>query len=565
MKTILMTNAYIKDFTGSEIDTVTLGNYFTEMGYFVDIFTLEKGFPLLDIVNKNVRVLDYSDNEKLLNEYDYVWAHHFPLLDYLIFHKKIRAKYIHYVSLSSYANFEAYPEYYQDLSLISILSKEAKKLSIEEGYDGNIINIFPNYIQKKELMDHYIDKSNNIQKVCIVSNHVPQELEDTKTIFESKGIQLDIYGKNHIYKIINAQLLSTYDVVVSIGKTVNLAIALGIPCYVYDHFGGDGYITKDNIKNSFDYNFSGRYLKKTQTREEIVSCIINEYNNCLKDLEYCKLFARDNFLLENQVDKAMNQMHKKPMNYLNLFNKYKTLERKAPLFVTENGRRQIALDSNKRYLQIYYSLDLNFTEERSFKVDIINNKINYVSDLFHDKMYFRIDLLDKGGYKINNFKINDKPFNINDVHHNGLYKISDYLITTNNDPWIIIGNLNQFHIKYDIVDVRNETINNYIQSKYINNSDFNFYPKYVKGIFRPYFVIQIPGVIMTDLFLFEGNGGKKMYAGYYYSLDNNITYVYSRIKSRSIRCYYLSDLDEKELIFEYKYSLFNKIKNKLFG
>ena len=45
---ILLTNNRIKNFTGSEIDTVTIANYFISLNYNVDIFTLEYSEPLIN-------------------------------------------------------------------------------------------------------------------------------------------------------------------------------------------------------------------------------------------------------------------------------------------------------------------------------------------------------------------------------------------------------------------------------------------------------------------------------------------------------------------------------------
>lgn len=185
MKKILMTNAYIKDYTGSEVDTVSIANYFVENGYCVDIFTLDKGYPLLKSVDHRVRVIDYLENEELNDRYDYIWAHHYPFLDFLLFDKKIKATYIHYLSLSSYANYEAYPDYYQSLSLVSTLSYEAKEQNRIEGYDNKYFNIFPNYIMEKELKVLHNAK-NKIESICVVSNHVPNEVERIKAIFEKR-------------------------------------------------------------------------------------------------------------------------------------------------------------------------------------------------------------------------------------------------------------------------------------------------------------------------------------------------------------------------------------------
>ena len=124
MKKILFTNFNMINYSGSEIDTLSIANHFISMGYGVDIFTLKKGEPLLKIINKNIRVITLDEIDNLSLEYDIIWAHHYPLLDYLLFYKKVKSKHICYFSLSPYEPFEALPIYHDKLSLIGGITKE---------------------------------------------------------------------------------------------------------------------------------------------------------------------------------------------------------------------------------------------------------------------------------------------------------------------------------------------------------------------------------------------------------------------------------------------------------
>ena len=125
MKKVLLTNLYIEKYSGSELDTVTVANYFVENGWDVTIFTLVKGYPLINDLIKKVKIYDYYNVDEMNKEFDLIWAHHFPVLDYLIFNKNVKADYIHFVSLSSYEPYEALPLYYKKLNLVSTLSGES--------------------------------------------------------------------------------------------------------------------------------------------------------------------------------------------------------------------------------------------------------------------------------------------------------------------------------------------------------------------------------------------------------------------------------------------------------
>lgn len=560
MKKILMTNAYIKDFTGSEIDTITIANYLSQKGFFVDVFTLEKGYPLLSKVNDDIRVLDYSENDKLLNCYDYIWAHHYPLLDFILFDKKIKATYIHYIGLSSIAEFEAFPQYYEDLSLISILSQEARNIVVHEGYNTEKFNIFPNYVLNTEVKEKHVVNP-IIKKICIVSNHVPSELENSKELFEKKGISVDIFGKNHVYKLITPGLLNKYDIVISIGKTINLAIALGIPSYVYDHFGGDGYIVPNNIQESFDFHFTGKCKRYKLSSKELVEEIITNYAECLKGINVCMNFAEDNFILEKLIDNTFKLLDKKPMNYEEFYKKYNTLFRKGPLFVRENGRRQIEINNQKLFLQVYYDPNSLYNEESSIKVNIEDNIVTYKSKYFSQETNFRIDLLNKAGYVITDLMLNGHK--LESLESFGLCICDDIIFTVHNDPWIELKNVHEFTISYKVEKIDEKIISEYYRNGYEKILNLSQYPIYVKGFLKPKLIVEVEGKVLSGILYAKNENNVLLKTMYDYNIDNNCTYIVFPVKGKKMTIYSNFEGISNTLILEYEYSLLKKVIKKI--
>lgn len=332
MKKILLTNFNIINYSGSEIDTITVADYFVNSGYEVDIFTLKKGTPLIDKVNKNVRIVTIEEKDLLGDMYEIIWGHHYPLLDYILFTLKIKSNFVFYISLSSFEPYEALPEYYNDLSLIGAISEEVKNKLICEGCDSEKIVLFPNYATK-EHFDVNIKKLKEIKKICIVSNHVPDELKEFRNICEKEDIKVDIYGNGFISKYVNSEVLNEYDVVISIGKTVYYAMAMGKPVYCYDYFGGYGYINKDNVEEAYKCNFSGRGFGKKKASVEILSEIKDGFSMAQKDLMQLKEFSYDNFNFENNMDKLLIKIRKNKIDNDKLITKYPSLLRKSRLYM----------------------------------------------------------------------------------------------------------------------------------------------------------------------------------------------------------------------------------------
>jgi len=75
------------------------------------------------------------------------------------------------------------------------------------------------------------------------------------------------------------------------------------PVYVYDRFGGPGWITSENFKNAEKFNFSGRCVGQEKSAEEIASEILTRIDqgfdaDCYHDV------VRDRFRLSTHVKSA---------------------------------------------------------------------------------------------------------------------------------------------------------------------------------------------------------------------------------------------------------------------
>ena len=162
---------------------------------------------------------------------------------------------------------------------------------------------------------------------------MPDELKEFKILCENENIRVDIYGNGYISKYIDSHVLEDYDVIISIGKTVYYALAMGKLVYCYDYFGGYGYINKDNVEEAYKYNFSGRGFGKKKTAEEILSEIKDEFLITQKDLMKLKEFSYDNFNFENNMDKLLVKIKKNKIDNDKLITKYPSLLRKSRLYM----------------------------------------------------------------------------------------------------------------------------------------------------------------------------------------------------------------------------------------
>ncbi|MBQ7670144.1 MAG: hypothetical protein IJS45_05425 [Clostridia bacterium] len=331
MKKVLLTNFEIVQFSGSEINCITLAERFHSKGYEVYIGALNFGDPLYseikDLGYTLINLLEGGFDFSAI-EFDIIWAQHSFLLDWLIFEKNVRAKKIVASSLSGKEPFECMPLYAGELSMILANSYETKE-KLETVENVKDVSLFENYSFMR-----YFERGTNVtelRRIAIVSNHIPDEENSAAAILRDKGYPVDVYGLSGIKKLVTDEVLSDYDAVVTIGKTVQFAMSLAIPVYVYDIHGGPGYLSLENLDKCRLKNFSGRGFSK-KSGDAIADEIVNDFPSALKDKEALRAFAKENFCFETIFDSTLEKLeHAKNTDVAGIKEKYASLSRNISL------------------------------------------------------------------------------------------------------------------------------------------------------------------------------------------------------------------------------------------
>jgi hypothetical protein len=308
MLKILVTNYYLREFAGSELNCLTIAEKFKRENCEVEIFTYDFGEPLSQIVKRTgITVHDYFDEAFTNRHYDLIWAHHKQTLSDCLFLRHITADKIIYSSLSPNEPLEDSPCYANCLTLCLANSEETRNQMIKEGINSNNIFVFPNYATSEYFKNAY-DQSKIINKICVISNHVPMEVRKFGKICKEKGIHVDFYGINDTYKIVNYNLLKQYDCVITIGKTVQYAMAMGLPVYCYDRFGGQGWIDKNNVELGRQFNFSGRGFNRVLSADKLYVDIVEKYKDALENIDFLKEYAKSHFSFDVNFKKIFNSV-----------------------------------------------------------------------------------------------------------------------------------------------------------------------------------------------------------------------------------------------------------------
>ena len=314
MKSILLTNSMIKNYTGSELDVCSVGSELVRMGYRVEAAAYELGDPLMSqYADSGIVFTNLQEQDLVFKEYDLIIGHHNTIFTDCIMREDIRYEKVVFSSLSPGMSIEYPPECANDLTLCMANSSETydrmKTLGVKE---ENIV-IFPNYILP-DFFDTVREKRQTLRKICVVSNHVAEEVKQAVDILAGagNGVTADLYGQEYQSVLVTPELLVQYDVVITIGKTVQYCFGCKVPVYCYDIHGGPGWLNRGNFAVAANYNFSGRGFDRRLTAMELVMDIVKGYVPALDYLELFHQIGRERYDLRVNLQRLLEQIDSLP-------------------------------------------------------------------------------------------------------------------------------------------------------------------------------------------------------------------------------------------------------------
>lgn len=357
MKTALITNLYFEKYTGSELHTLEVAKQLNKRGYKVTVAVFSKAYPLLDYIDQDIHVIEIQNEPLDQTEFDLVWIQHYPVYDYLAVHYDIKYKNMIVSILSSHLPIESLPSCYQEADIIACVSEECKDKLYQETKKDNLI-VFPNSISFGSInpKDVNCDAPKNI---AVVSNHICDEIKQLKQ--EYKDVDITYIGQESRPTLVTNELLQNFDLIITIGRTVQQAFACKVPVYVYDIFGGPGFIAQKNFELAAKNNFSGRGFTKKST-QEIIRDIKTNYASKQSNLDFLydqtlQLFNQDTFF--QHLLKMLE-----PTNTYKPLSTYTNLEKKRLEVYTDQIVHTIK-HSISQEAKLYFDTGNGFNEQKT--------------------------------------------------------------------------------------------------------------------------------------------------------------------------------------------------------
>lgn len=364
MKRVLMTNLYLSKYTGSELHVLELARQFEKRGYEVTIAVFQKAHPLLEQAD-TICVVDCLQEELEIHDYEIIFVQHYPVFDFLCAKYDLTYKKLVVSKLSITSELEHLPICVKDADLILCISDECANGICDHDVEQEKVEVFKNSVG-----DEFFEKADfekcdrQLKNIAVVSNHVVPELLELPRIL-GDAYRIDYIGAEFSPRLVDADLLKEYDLVITIGRTVQQCFAVGVPVYVYDRFGGPGYINEVNFMLAEKNNYSGRGGFGQKTAIELAEDIQENYDkNCLY-LEKLYSCAKEKYSYEMNFDRVYQKLIKTGCSKKKSLNYYAELEKARVLLYSQCVPG--ALFSEVYVSQMYMDYGEGFNEIDSIK------------------------------------------------------------------------------------------------------------------------------------------------------------------------------------------------------
>lgn len=269
-------------YSGSEIHALQLAEHFQDMGAEVIFFAVTtEPWLAAEIEARGIKIADLRTiRRKLRKDFDIVWTHHetsFYLLHILY---GVRCRLAIHGILSRVVRLERLPllpPFANPNKLIFLANSVETRNEVAARSSQSEISLLLNIVPEAFRTHRKLQYSPALRRVAVVSNHIPDELIAAKDLLEERGVEVELIGKGYKEVLVDHTTLVDFDAVVTIGKTAQYAIVQGIPLFLYDVFGGPGYIGPDGFERHEEFNFSGRSEPEQMSAEDLARALVDGY------------------------------------------------------------------------------------------------------------------------------------------------------------------------------------------------------------------------------------------------------------------------------------------------
>lgn len=321
---VLITQSALFSIAGSEVVTFELAEFFSRNGATVTVvcygFSNDWHDQFATLPSTKLLRIDDPVLPELIamNPPDYAWIHHQVIPEALLRNPGQATFIFHHMSAFLPQEFPV--EHHVEAALASLVLFPAQETLDAQRSSGLLervprdsLAVFGNPAPERFWVERPRSRT-HLKRILVVTNHLPKDLADALDLLAPthevirRGEQQELGA---VSRLISPAELDDADAIISIGKTVQYALASGVPVFCYDHFGGPGWLSETNFEAARAKNFSGRgFTQRGPT--EIAQELLSGFPTAVDDSAILHGSIAADFLLRNALERVLASSTPRP-------------------------------------------------------------------------------------------------------------------------------------------------------------------------------------------------------------------------------------------------------------
>ncbi|QDA35744.1 hypothetical protein E4191_16405 (plasmid) [Paracoccus liaowanqingii] len=308
----LFGNAEFRVVAGSELVLLEIIETLITQGWSCDVTAWSIGEPMRTLAQAAGAQLITSPDQVNAFNYDLVWLNNRleAVFDYNVTEASASRTLFVFAHLDrgwSFAQPGAVVEQILGGLFLVTASRGIDRIA-EYGVPADKIRLFRNPAPQGFDMSP-AENTERLTHLLVVSNHAPPEVRDATAMLREKGVRVDHWGSggNVTGRRLTPEAMQSVDAVLTIGKTVPYALRAGRPTYVYDHFGGPGWLTDKNFAAAASRNFSGLCCERRMDAMSLCEELLSGFRDARGTAQRARQTWISDYLLEEVVARILVQ------------------------------------------------------------------------------------------------------------------------------------------------------------------------------------------------------------------------------------------------------------------
>lgn len=277
---ILIATNHLALYGGSEIVCLEIAEYFKSRGHRLTVFASVAAAPMADIFGSRLGVKIVIDPREITPfRYDLAYIQHqvAGLFDYRLDAHSLEKTAFVFCKLGRRSFMESGGWRHDRVLADAYFANSELTANSLRGVGVQApITVFHNAAPAAFFRPASATQG-TLRTITLISNHNDPELMGAidRLALDHKVQRIGL--RQGRQAMVTPAIIHASDLIVSIGKSAPYALAGGVPVFVYDHYGGPGYLTHDNFDRAARFNFSGRCCERRLDAATMAREIVEGY------------------------------------------------------------------------------------------------------------------------------------------------------------------------------------------------------------------------------------------------------------------------------------------------